>query len=479
MINLVSNTREKQIKQLKQAKERLETKHEKKWNIKYKLAKVYYEHYGNLEVPQFFKTINGYEYDENGIALGNWINKQRQAYNGQGKNKITKQQIELLKKIGMRFKTKNAEEEWNKKYELSKVYYEYYGNLEIPQSFKTINGYEYDENGVALGMWIFTQRQAYKGKCKNKITQQQIELLKQIGMRFETKNAEEEWNKKYELAKAYYEHCGNLEISVNFKTLNGYEYDGNGIALGMWISNQRQAFKGNVANKISECQIELLKQIGMRFETKDEEEEWNRRYELAKVYYEYYGNLEIPQSFKTINGYEYDESGIALGSWLRNQRREFKENGMSEKRIILFKQIGMRFETKNIEEEWNKKYELAKVYYEHYGNLGIPTKFKTVNGYEYDENGVALGMWISAQRNAYKGKSINRINEEQIKLLNQIGMKWFSKNIDIKLQKEEIDEKIINRKKIELYNRFIEYLSKYKANELPLKEEVNLNFIKN
>ena len=39
----------------------------------YNLAKAYYEHHGNLEIPARFKTINGYEYDENGINLGYWI----------------------------------------------------------------------------------------------------------------------------------------------------------------------------------------------------------------------------------------------------------------------------------------------------------------------------------------------------------------------------------------------------------------------
>ena len=138
----------------------------------------------------------------------------------------------------------------------------------------------------------------------------------------------------------------------------------------------------------------------------------------------------------------------------------------------------MRFETKNIEEEWNKKYKLAKVYYEHYGNLEIPIKFKTINGYEYDENGASLGMWISTQKQSFKGQANNKLDEKQIKLLNQIGMKWFSDNIDIKFQKEEINEKNINRKKIELYNRFIGYLSKYKTNELPSKEEINSELIK-
>ena len=57
-------------------------------------------------------------------------------------------------------------------------------------------------------------------------------------------------------------------------------------------------------------------------------------------------------------------------------------------------------------------------------------------------------------------------------------MKWLFEKTDITLQKEEINEKNIKRKKTELYNRFIEYLNKYKNDELPSKEEINSKFIK-
>ena len=56
-------------------------------------------------------------------------------------------------------------------------------------------------------------------------------------------------------------------------------------------------------------------------------------------------------------------------------------------------------------------------------------------------------------------------------------MKWFSENIDIKLQKEEINEQNISKKKVELYNRVIDYLIKYKSCELSSKEEINSKFI--
>ena len=470
-----------QIELLKEIGMRFETNYkEEEWNKKYELARAYYKYHKDLDVPIRFKTKNGYEYDEDGVALGKWINTQRQAFKGNRGYKISKEQIELLKEIGMRFETNYKEEEWNKKYELARAYYKYHKDLDVPIRFKTKNGYEYDEDGVALGNWIDTQRQAFKGNSGYKISKEQIELLKEIGMRFETNYKEEEWNKKYELAKAYFEHYGNLEIPANFKTKHGYEYDENGVALGNWINNQRQAFKGNSGYKISKEQIELLKEIGMRFETNYKEEEWNKKYELAKAYYEHYGNLEIPQSFKTKNGYEYDENGVALGKWINTQRDAFKGNGrykISKEQIKLLKEIGMRFETKNYGEEWNKKYELAKAYFEHYGNLEIPQSFKTKNGYEYDENGVALGLWIITQRQAFKGNVTNKMSKERIELLKEIGMKWFPDNIDIKLQKEEINEKNINKKKIEVYNRVIDYLSKYKSDEIPKKEEINSKFI--
>ena len=52
-----------------------------------------------------------------------------------------------------------------------------------------------------------------------------------------------------------------------------------------------------------------------------------------------------------------------------------------------------------------KNYALVQNYYEHHGNLKIPVKFKTLNGYEYDENGISLGTWLATQRQSYKKQS--------------------------------------------------------------------------
>ena len=435
------------------------------WNKNYTLAKNYYEHNGNLEIPKKFKTLNGYEYDENGINLGIWIQSQRRSH----KNvKLSPERLNLLKTIGMRFEIK-YNDGWNKNYALAKNYYEHNGNLEIPEKFKTLNGYEHDENGINLGMWIRSQRRSYKNV---KLSPERLNLLKDIGMRFEIKHNNNEWNKNYALAKNYYERNGNLEIPEKFKTLNGYEYDENGINLRRWLAVQTQLYQ---KARLSPERLNLLKDIGMYFETRDNNNEWNKNYTLAKNYYEHNGNLEMPAKFKTLNGYEYDENGINLGMWIQSQRRSYKNVKLSPERLNLLKDIGMRFEIKHNNNEWNKNYALAKNYYERNGNLEIPEKFKTLNGYEYDENGINLRRWLAVQTQLYQKA---RLSTERINLLENIGIKWFAyNNINYIEQNVIFDNNNQRLIKLKILNSFKSYLNSLDQNTLPSKEEINQDFL--
>lgn len=152
---------------------------------------------------------------------------------------------------------------WELNYSLAKAYFEKYGDLEIPQSFKTTNGIIKDENGYLLGIWITTQRQAYE---KGKILPERKKLLAQIGMRFDIKDNDEIWTQIYTLAKNHFEKYGSLErITSRYKTLNGVVEDKKGYSLGEWFNRQRKAYK---KGKLSKEKIELLDQIGMVWEIK-------------------------------------------------------------------------------------------------------------------------------------------------------------------------------------------------------------------
>ena len=313
------------------------------WNKNYELAKVYYEHYGNLEISKKFKTLNGYEYDETGVNLGTWLNNQRINKN------LSKERKKLLINIGMRFEDYN-DLQWNKNYELAEKYYEYHGNLEIPKNFKTLNGYEYDEVGVSLGVWLAKQRR------NNNLSKERKQLLLNIDMNFSLRRKiinDIQWNKNYELAKKYYEYHDNLEIPRRFKTLNGYEYDENGVQLRAWLDYQR------LNKNLSEERRKLLSNIGMRFISVKEEKIWYSLYEQALKFYKQYGAWS-EEKLDRVDSKDIMAYGSIL-TWLKEQRRNPDLNKDMKKCLS---NIGFIFDTdKNIEEikknctEYNIPYE--------------------------------------------------------------------------------------------------------------------------
>ena len=279
------------------------------------------------------------------------------------------------------------------------------------------------------------------------------------------------------MAKKYYDYHKNSEIMVNFKTKNGYEYDEEGVNLGSWVSIQRMAYKNKGNLKLTDYQIKLLEKIEMIFDVHSDT--WMKKYKLAESYYEHYGNLEIPRNFKTSNGYEYDEQGIRLGNWINIQRQAYKGKGtykITEEQKELLKRIWFSLNIRI--DSWQKKYNLAESYYKHHGNLEIPQNFKTTNGYEYNEEGIKLGVWINNQRVAYKNKGNLKLTDYQIKLLEKIEIRWFNNNIDKKLQSEIINEQNKTKKQKEILNRLRSYLNTLDENKVYSKEELNLGFVK-
>ncbi len=368
------------------------------WEDYYELAKAYYEHHGNLLIPREFKTSDGYTTDENGaVNLGHWISDQRNYYDN-----ISFDRKQKLQQIGFVLNVFNAR--WETMYKLAKIYYEHYKNLNVPQIFKTINGYEYDENGVNLGNWISVQRRNYE-----KLSGEKQLLLEQIS--FASNILDTQWQDMYELARKYYEHHGDSLIVGTFKTINGYEYDENGANLGNWISAQRGKY-----NSLSDDRKEKLARINFVVQVNDYL--WNNYYELAKKYYEHYGNLLIPSIFKTVNGYEIDSTGIDLGNWLSQQKSRY--NRLTDDRKQKLQQIG--FVISRLDDQWEKMYELAKTYYQHYGNSEIGYRFKTINGYDEDINGVSLGQWLGVQR-----RNFDTLDDEKKQKLSNIEIRLENK----------------------------------------------------
>lgn len=342
--------------------------YEDKWDTMYSHAKCYYQKYGNLEVPFNYITSDN-------INLGHWIHDQR---NKNGKYKLTKDQISKLNAIGMVWGV--LDNNWNENYNLAKEYYIKHKNLFIPDT--------YIVNNIALGRWIGTQRKNYKAGL---LDNTKINLLNKISMVWDVNV--EQWNEMYLYAKEYFIKNKNLNMPDKYK-INGYNIYG-------WLVNQRKKYK---KNQLTKEQIKLLEQIDMKWNPIDTM--WNGMYQLAKEYYLKNNNLEISQGY-------ISESGEKLGNWILSQRRLYKESKLSQDKIDKLNDIRMIWNP--YDEQWQKMFDEASLYYFKNNNLEIPQRY-------ISESGEKLGAWISNIR-----QNKNKLSPERIEQLNSIGMIWKAK----------------------------------------------------
>ncbi len=145
---------------------------------------------------------------------------------------------------------------------------------------------------------------------------------------------------------------------------------------------------------------------------------WNEYYLLALNYYNHYGNINIDINFKTIDGINYNIEGYELGKWIDIQKKVKKIYYLKKRKL---KNIGIDINTKNY--KWSDYYLLALNYYNYYGNININIDFKTIDGINYDAEGLTLGNWLNHEKNN------TRLSKEKKELLNKLGIIW-SNNIN-------------------------------------------------
>lgn len=137
------------------------------WNEWYGMAQAYHTRYGTIQIPTNYITGDGYR-------LGMWLSCQRSKYKNEPAA-LTKKQIQALEQLGIVWNV--GETRWRHMYELAKSYYHTYGNLGITQKYIA-------PSGDRLGQWLSLQRQAYNHQLRSPLSQERIDLLNHIGMKW-------------------------------------------------------------------------------------------------------------------------------------------------------------------------------------------------------------------------------------------------------------------------------------------------------
>lgn len=385
------------------------------WDEVFEYARKYYEYYGNLEVPNRFKTNDGITYDKDGIVgLGAWVTYQR---------KVTSPESEKGKKlisIGMRFDKVRQTLSFEEKYAMLKKYVEHYGKLDFKEnkkgslSFRTNDGITYDKDGIfKLENWVQEWRQKMDPNSKEGL------MLQELGMDFKRKYIVHTFDENYEIAKKYLETHGNLKVKPKYRTNDGINEDPEGeYCIYSWIRSLK------TDKKLTKGMIKKAESLGISCKIEHNNYPFEVYFKYLKIYYKRFGNIDVPTTFKTNDGYTHDPNGkISLGRYVRKLRTYYNEKDPNEytkediSRKVVLTLLGMRWDHAISTLSWDEVYEYAKIYFETNGNLKVPVNFKTSNGYEYDANGfLNLGCWIQGNR-----KNLEMASERYQRLL-LIGM---------------------------------------------------------
>lgn len=268
--------------------------------------------------------------------------------------------------------------DWPLKYKEAVKFYEKNGHLRVPNT--------YTQNGINLGRWIQIQRQLYK---KNKITYDRVVLLNKIGMVWNLDRSLKynlKWALVYKEVLKYYEDNGNIEIPIDYFVIIKDEK----VYLNNWIAVQRSMF---LQGKLSLDKKEMLDKVGMVWKIRNRYS-WDKMFSLALDYYSLNGNLFIPKNYQVIvNG-----ETVNLGTWITNQRRNYKAGVLAPLRISKLEEIGMVWEDVKVasnNKRWLIMYKEALRYLEENGNLKVPSDYVVT----IDDEVYLLNSWIRQQKN--------------------------------------------------------------------------------
>lgn len=221
------------------------------WQERYDLALAYKTEHGDLEIPSVYKTADG-------VWLGSWVNRQRQALNS-GSSALSSERRKLLRTL---FKGERRpsdptadhgtvrEANWERNFRSAARYARKYKHLLVPASYV-------DSDGVRLGVWVSNLRAARKNRPDSyQVTPAHIKKLNSIGMVWDARDAK--WGTAYQQAKAYYKAHGNLHAAANYKS------DETGFCLGDWLRRMRE-WDTTHDPKLTPERRAMLDKIGMEW----------------------------------------------------------------------------------------------------------------------------------------------------------------------------------------------------------------------
>ena len=247
-----------------------------------------------------------------------------------------------------------------------------------------------NDNGYRLGQWQSQQRQHYK---RGELSKSRIERLNAAGFVWSTHDAA--WEEAFaHFKKLQPDARGKRHVDDKYETASGF-------GLGAWLQKMRRE------QNEGELDAELVARLdgaGMVWGSKHSDS-WEDAFLHFRVFpRDEKGRRPVPRQHVTPDGFK-------LGSWVHNQRQQYKRGELDPDRLVKLESAGIVWDL------WDHVWEEG---FEHFlefppdeqGFRHVPQSYVSADGYR-------LGQWQKNQRTAYK---TGLLSESRQQRLREVGM---------------------------------------------------------
>ena len=244
------------------------------WDAMYDELTNFYNKNGNCNISKYINK-----------KLNIWVQVQKSLYK---KGILSEKKIEKLNIMKFNWIKFNVET-WEDMYKQLKEYYQKNGDTDVPR-----------KQGK-LGSWVSGQRKSF-----NFLNKEKIELLNNLN--FVWSVFEGKWDNMFKLLIEY--HTRYKHVSIK----NGEVYEEEN--LGNWVNTQKILYK---KGKLNIDKIEKLSSIGLKWNTKNEEDASLSEYHIKNILVR--SNMSARQLSKKL-----DSSPSSVWCWINNDYKIPKEN---------------------------------------------------------------------------------------------------------------------------------------------------------
>jgi hypothetical protein len=286
---------------------------ESRWQKQFNALCAFHQQNGHSNVPV--------DHPDN-PSLSLWVQKQRHAH------KVSKMPVEneiVLRSIGFVFDPYAAA--FDRGLEKLKAYKEEYGDCRVPRSYS-------DSELVSFVKQQRTQYRRLENGDSSSLTEERRRKMEELGFEWQVRlNA---WDENYKRLRDFHRKHGHCNVPSDFEDQSLYRF----------VSVQRTQYnrlESGESQRLTSTRIAKLEALDFAWNTNDAR--WIERYTELEDFKEENRHCNVPDKYT---------SNPKLGSWVRNQRVQYrnltagKKSTMTPSRVSMLEKLGFEWSIRKI-----------------------------------------------------------------------------------------------------------------------------------